>query len=407
MRVVNVFGIVLTALVLVLGSFQLFSYFYFPNYFFNEQVENHLVSVVEGKAERLDDYFLERLGDVEFLTGSGYVARVLGSKGVVDVEAALRRVKFRSGVICDQAGVFFDKYSDMSFADLGEDSEFLGIVERGFGLSGRSYLVDLDTSLDDYFYVEDCGFVTEDLVRVGIGVDVSDEEYKRFDVEDDEVLRRFVELGGYVDLGIVSDDGFVGYVVFDGLKRGVNLNSFDGALGEAYREVLSSEGSVVFGPYLDLEDGEGLRVVYMSRVSGEGFVYLVSDINEVDEAVVLRAGLGESGVSYLVDSDKFLISSSSEESSDFMIQSLKDACLGGEGDVVYSFNYEGEEVLSSFVDVDLVDWCLGAEISSEEVFDLPKEGRVWVSVLVVLFLVVLMILGEWVVIKFIFRDDAR
>ena len=185
MRLKNIFVLVLIVLVLILGSFQLFSYFYFPDYFFNEQVESHLVSAVEGRGERLDDYLSERVLDVESLARDRDVLDFLDSGLVVDEKAALDVVEFRVGVAVDQVGIFLDKYPDMTFEELMGDEEFLGIVEIGFGESGQSYLINMDGDLEDYFYYEDSGVLSGDGVRVGIGVKLDARDFQSFGFDSD------------------------------------------------------------------------------------------------------------------------------------------------------------------------------------------------------------------------------
>lgn len=395
------------AVILVFGL-QIIWVIYSPVESFNMQVEDHLVSVAQIKGERIDDYFLERKRDVEVLAASVEVRELLGGEtGRGDIIIG-ENIEKSLEIIARQVEIYVSKYPDVSFGEWKEDVEFLKVAEREIGVNGFSRIVDYDNFDRDAFdYSESVGVVSGDGVNLGVAVLIDFDEFKILANPDFDLvisMERFRDISGYENLILIDRDGYVVYEVDRGFEFGTNLNlniyrnSF---LGKAY-SVLEVQDSIVYGPYLEIGESE-LGLFFLARVfDGDefmGVIVLEDSMKDVDDIVMEDFGfVAMSGDSYVVDEEKFLITSAKGGEFDLMVQQVwsenVEKCFEGDKETgTYFTDFKGVDVIGSYIWMSEAGWCLVAEVAYDEVFEIPKKRVGWDLFFIVGLGLVLLIVG--------------
>jgi methyl-accepting chemotaxis protein len=200
----------------------------------------------------------------------------------------------------------------------------------------------------------------------------------------------YVEQYGFIDLFLVSRNGRVLYTVEkesdlgQDLKRGELKNS---PAGKAFRKGLKEPAVQDFEAY---EPSGGVPAAFVSapvKVNGRtrGVVMLQLPIDQINFIMQERTGLGETGETYLVGSDKLFRSDSHfvEDSTildpTYLVdtQAMQEALAGRRGEKIME-DYRGMPVLSAYAPLDIpgLNWTILAEISVEEAFAPYVEGEV-------------------------------
>ena len=197
-------------------------------------------------------------------------------------------------------------------------------------------------------------------------------------------LRSFLKRFGYYDIFLVdANSGDVVYTTFKELDFTTNLNSGpykDTSLARAYHAALEGtnpDDSKLedFAPYLPSYDGAA-SFIAAPIFDGEkkiGVLVFQMPVGEINTLMEQRAGLGESGETYLVGADH-LMRSQSRFSKDNTLLERKIETAGVQAAFTHGPgqqrmpDYRGNDVLSSYtpLEVDGVKWVLLAEIDTTE-----------------------------------------
>jgi len=395
--------------ILVVVGFQIYVSVFSSDDDFDKQVENHLISIVQIKGERINDYFLERKHDVLVLADSVEVKGLL--KGKVSSDAILvgQNIKNVLEVISKQIEIFVNKYPEMSFSELQNDEEFQGVVEREVGKTGSTSLVDFNSfDKNEFDYFKSTNVATSEGVNLGIAAKVNFEEFKTLDnpsVDLVNSMKRFKEISDYKNLILTNSEGYVVYEVESEEELGTNLrfNAYrETDLGNAYFEASDLGGVVVYGPYLEIGASE-LVLLFVTEVYDNerliGAIILQDSMDDVNDISTESTGLGETGDSYIIDENKFLITPSRIKDADLLIQEVEtedtERCFAeAVEEVLYFSDFKGDDVIGTYAKISEVNWCLVAEIEEREVFDLPKQGKIKQDLAFILVLnLILLILG--------------
>ena len=87
--------------IFLVSAFQVFNVLYSVDNEFNSQIENQLISVVQIKGERINDYFLERGNDAIFISGTDEVSELFSRGGSYD-SIVEENMKFKLEIIFKQ-----------------------------------------------------------------------------------------------------------------------------------------------------------------------------------------------------------------------------------------------------------------------------------------------------------------
>lgn len=218
-------------------------------------------------------------------------------------------------------------------------------------------------------------------------------------------FRHFLRQRDYYDIFLFDTDGNLIYTVFKELDYATNLNTGkykDSDLGNAFRAARDNperdnQSFFDFKPYAP---SHGAAASFISQPilhddgSLAGVLVFQMPIARINAVMQVKAGLGESGETYLVGSD-FLMRSDSRFSEESTILKTKvegetvKLALAGEEGVQVVLDYRGIPVLSAYglLDYHGTKWAVLAEIDEAEVLQ-PVTGMKRFALLAVLALIV-------------------
>jgi methyl-accepting chemotaxis protein len=194
---------------------------------------------------------------------------------------------------------------------------------------------------------------------------------------------------GYYDMLLVNPDGYCFYTVAKEADYQTNFVSGrykDSNLGKLVREVLATKqiGFADFAPYAPSENAPAAFIAQPVIHAGETelVVALQLPLEGLNSIMSVRSGMGKSGETYLVGSDKLMRSDSYLDPENHSVagsfrnpalgavdtESVKSA-LGGGTDAKIVTDYNGNQVLSAYCPVDVFGtrWALLAEMDEAEV----------------------------------------
>jgi methyl-accepting chemotaxis protein len=230
-------------------------------------------------------------------------------------------------------------------------------------------------------------------VRWGIlaEIDVA-EAFSPVDKEGNEFFKKYQEMYGYYDLFLINPDGYVFYTATkeaDYQTNMVNGKYSDSGLGTLVKDVLRSKkfGFADFAPYAP---SNGSPAAFIAQpVTNDGKVDIVValqlPLEGINGIMQQREGMGDSGETYLVGSDKLMRSDSFLDSKGHSVAAsfagnvknngvdteAASSAIKGDTDAKIILDYNGNPVLSAFTPIDVfgVRWALLAEIDESEVME--------------------------------------
>ncbi|MCP4544778.1 MAG: GAF domain-containing protein, partial [Chloroflexi bacterium] len=187
---------------------------------------------------------------------------------------------------------------------------------------------------------------------------------------------------GFYDIFLIAEDGDVIYTVAQEPDLGQNLVTGDlqnSGLGQVFQEAHTQEVAVAdFAPYAPTGDLFAAFVAgAVTDITGTvvGVVAIQIPIDKIDAIMQERAGLAETGETYLVGSDNLFRSNSRFVDEDTIINpayvvdtEATQAALAGNSGLDVILDYRGERVLSAYAPLEItgLDWAILAEIDLVE-----------------------------------------
>tara|TARA_R110000851_G_scaffold3048_4_gene12345 strand:+ start:13327 stop:16095 length:2769 start_codon:yes stop_codon:yes gene_type:complete len=234
--------------------------------------------------------------------------------------------------------------------------------------------------------------------------------------DEQDYFEKYVDEYGYYDLFLILPDGEVFYSV--GKENDYQTNMVtgkyrDSGLGKLTRQVLQTGqyGVVDFAPYAPSNDQPAgfIAQPYIKEGKVELIVALQLSLESINAIMQQRDGMGKTGETYLVGSDKLMRSDSFLDPKGHSVnasfagniknngvdtEAVRDA-LNGISDSKIISDYNGNSVLSSYSPVKIGDtnWVIIAEIDEAEIM-MPVNALVESILLIaVVFLVLIIILA--------------
>ena len=198
-------------------------------------------------------------------------------------------------------------------------------------------------------------------------------------------FRQFLQERGYYDVFLFDLDGNLIYSVFKELDYATNLNSGewrDTDLGNAFRSAIANTSPSAlsffdFKPYKPSFDAPASFI--STAILGPdgatlGVLVFQMPIDRINAVMSVSAGLGETGETYIVGSDRLMRNDArlSEEST-ILAQQVEtpavDAALNGDSGVVVSSGYRGQAMLSAYAPFEFqgARWAMIAEMTLAEI----------------------------------------
>lgn len=231
-------------------------------------------------------------------------------------------------------------------------------------------------------------------------------------------ITQFLEKFGYYDIFIVDpDSGDIVYSVYKELDFATSLIDgpyADTNFAEVFRKARSLTGDdafafVDFKPYLPSYDAPASFIASPVFEGGETIAVLIFQmpLDRINEVMGVRAGLGETGETYLVGPDHLMRSDSYlDPKNHSVVASFRNpekgtvdtaatkAALAGESGAQIVIDYNGNPVLSAYSPVDILGerWALLSEIDEAEA-SAAKVAMIWELVIIVAVGAVIVIVG--------------
>ncbi|KKM60900.1 hypothetical protein LCGC14_1537170, partial [marine sediment metagenome] len=220
-------------------------------------------------------------------------------------------------------------------------------------------------------------------------IDVAEAFCPKIEGKDKDFFTQYKEQYGYYDLFLINPDGYCFYTVCEEADYKTNLVNgkyASSGLGKLVRKVLQTNqfGLADFEPYAP-SNGEPAAFIAQPVVHNgetEIIVALQLSLDAINKIMTQRDGMGETGETYLVGSDKRMRSDSFLDKAGHSVKAsfagtIKDngvdteaatKALAGETDSKIIIDYNGNPVLSAYtpVKVGSTTWALLAEMDESE-----------------------------------------
>ncbi len=203
-------------------------------------------------------------------------------------------------------------------------------------------------------------------------------------------FKKYTEMYGYYDLFLLNPDGYAFYTVAQEADYQTNFENGKYAssnLGKLFRKVKGSKeyGLADFAPYAPSNDDPCAFIAQPVITNGkiEMVVALQLSLEAINTIMQQREGMGETGETYLVGSDKLMRSDSFLDPTNHTVKAsfanpsagsvdteAATLALSGKEDAKIIMDYNGNPVLSAFTPLKVGDttWALIAEIDESEAF---------------------------------------
>jgi methyl-accepting chemotaxis protein len=302
--------------------------------------ETYVMSVENGRYYFRSD--MTTMGDGEFVYGA-------------DKTEIARNLEYVQKAADGESGR--DIYSDSS-------GDLVAVVYDALDLEGRNWIM-----------------VTKKDLEEGIAL--------KLQGDDKDIFEDYNERFGYYDLFLIHPNGRVFYSVAEEADYQTNMiegEFSDSNLGKLVREVLNTQefGFADFEPYAPSDGAPASFVAepLMHNNEVEMVVALQIPLQEINGIMTERAGMGETGETYLVGPDHLMRSDSfldpenhsveasfrNPEAGSVETEAVQQALAGQSGQSIIT-DYNGNQVLSAYASFDMLGttWALLAEIDETEV----------------------------------------
>jgi len=323
---------------------------------------DQLVALREVKKKQIEQYFDERKGDMGVL---------------VDMVGTLRNEAFDKLVaIREIKKTQIETYLKKAILDMEVFARSQDVASLFAEL--KQYHIDTDTKADGAY-------------------DVSTPEYARIWAEHGKKIHQYYKDSGVYDVFMIcAAHGHVMYSCAKESDLGTNLahgSIKDSQLAALWKKVKALGGKAVvdFAPYAP-SDGDPAAFAG-SPIHDEtgkmiGMMVVQLPLDQINDIMMARTGLGETGETYLVGQDQLMRSDSFFDPEHHTVMtSFKDptkgsvnteaslAACSGKTDAEVVLDYNGKPVLSAYTAIEFEDlkWGLLAEIDVAEAF-CPKDA---------------------------------
>ena len=220
-------------------------------------------------------------------------------------------------------------------------------------------------------------------------IDVA-EAFSPVDKNGGEFFKKYQEMYGYYDVFLMNPDGYVFYTATR--EADFQTNMVDGkysssGLGQLTRRVIQNKayGIADFAPYAPSSDAPAAFIAQPVVKDGkvELVVALQLSLASINDIMQQREGMGESGESYLIGTDKLMRSDSFLDPTGHSVNASfagsvakngvdtegSTAAIAGKSDAKIILDYNNNPVLSAYAPIDLgdINWAILAEIDLAEV----------------------------------------
>ncbi len=235
-------------------------------------------------------------------------------------------------------------------------------------------------------------------------IDIS-ETFCPKDLSGEYLFEKYVKMYGYPDLFLINPDGYCFYTVKKGtIYRSNLLNGkfSDTNLGRLIKRVLETKryGIVDFEPFKPSNNEPAAFIAQPVVHDGKVEVIVALQLfpDAINSIMRQRQGMGETGETYLVGSDKLMRSDSYLDPKFHSViasfatpqlgkvdtEAVREGLLGKSGHKTVK-NYRGDKVLSAFTPINIEDinWVLVCEINESEAFKAIRHLKWFIGIIAI------------------------
>ncbi|HEY9163229.1 MAG TPA: methyl-accepting chemotaxis protein [Magnetovibrio sp.] len=201
-------------------------------------------------------------------------------------------------------------------------------------------------------------------------------------------FRKIMEVRGYYDVFLVNEDGDVVYSVYKEADYATNLLTGkwkDSDLAKVFRMAQDNQNKdyVAFTDFAPYAPSAGVPAsfigvpVFEDAGNFHGALIFQMPVERINQIMQNKAGLGETGESFLVGRDKLMRSESTFTDGDDILKTTVDSeavakSFANEDGTMAATDYRGIEVLTAYGPIEFngVTWAVIAKLDMEEV-DIP------------------------------------
>lgn len=234
--------------------------------------------------------------------------------------------------------------------------------------------------------------------------------------ETESFFRKYIESYGYYDLFLINNQGDVFFTEAKEADYGTSLINgpySDSGLAMIFKRAKETRGFVLqdFSPYAPSNNEPASFIAQPIYNKGKLVVIIALQlsIDKINRFMQVREGMGKTGESYLVGSDKRMRSDSfldpeghsvkasftgSIENNGVNTLASKEALRGNTGTKII-IDYNGNPVLSAYTSVNVEGntWALISEIDEAEAFAIITELKIDIAIVIGLVMVAVVVLG--------------
>ncbi len=245
------------------------------------------------------------------------------------------------------------------------------------------------------------------------GDKVGGPQWKSVENEYSPWLTQYKEEFGYYDLFLIHDDGDIVYTVEKESDLGQNIVTGPlnrSPLGKCFIKAHDGIALADFEPYAPSNNIPAFFIGAPVKKNEEtiGIIALQISIDEIDKIMQERAGLGETGETYLVGSDKLMRSDSYLDPVNHSVvasfanpgmgsidtEASREALSGRSGNKII-IDYNGNQVFSVFSPLKVGDlsWAILAEIDKVEAFSAVKTLKRVIGLIAIIGISVIIVIS--------------
>ena len=253
---------------------------------------------------------------------------------------------------------------------------------------------DIKKTQIENFFAERIGDITvlsKAIASFAITENGIKEQINNLDAQGKNFYENYMTEYGYYDLFLIDNDGLIDYTVAKEADYKTNLITGpykDTNLGRLFREVSKTQKPTLidFEPYAPSNDDPASFLAAPIMHQGEqlGIIALQIPLDPINNIMQVRSGMGETGETYLIGSDKLMRSDSYLDPEGHSVLSSfrnpskgsvntegADQALNGKTDVKIIIDYNGNPVISAYSPINIhgLNWAILSEIDVAEAYE--------------------------------------
>lgn len=359
------------------------NFFYYKNGFLEKEIDNHMKSIIELKYERINDYFIERKNDLDYLASMNEIENMVYSPLTSEKDIVYSNILKKMDVISKQFDIYLEKYPNTTIEEINE-SDFNSILIQKIGTRGSTYLLnekemvlgggefgDVNHIFPKKYLIQNESYY--------LGGYAYFEDFLFSNLTETKTLDLFFDNSDYSKLYFISSEGRVIYDSTKGEYLGVELEKINSSdLSKTYYlSKFNINQEIIYGPYKN-PNFEYYEINFIKPVTRNdlllGYVVIVDKMNKINEISLEDIMLLEKSNFYIVNQEFFLITPIKGLPDSVLVQKIETTntqnCIEDLKTNYFStyLDYSGNLVIGNYKKIDKANWCLLSEVPEKDLY---------------------------------------